>query len=74
MTRYGTLIAGAVALAAAAWEFLNTADSPRANYFAVVSMTLGLILIGAWLAIEIHYLWREGGNHGKLEEKGDDNG
>jgi len=65
MTRYGTLIAGAVALAAAAWDILENPGDDRANYFAIVSMTLGLILVGAWLAIEIHYLWQEGkGDHG----------
>jgi hypothetical protein len=65
MTRYGTLIAGAIALAAAAWDFLEGPGDARGNYFAIVSMTLGLVLIGAWLAIEIHYLWQEGkGDHG----------
>ena len=60
MTRYGTLIAGAVALAASAWDLLENPEDGRSNYFAIVSMTLGLVLIGAWLAIEIHYLWQEG--------------
>jgi len=71
MTRYGTLIAGAVALFVAGWDLIKT-DTQQGNDLALVMMTLGLILIGAWLAIEIHYLWREGGNHEEPADDGDD--
>jgi hypothetical protein len=62
MTRYGTLTAGAVALFVAGWDLIKT-GSDEANALALVMLTLGLVLIGAWLAVEIHYLWKEGGNH-----------
>jgi hypothetical protein len=78
MNRYGTLIAGAVALFAAAWDTLgsDTAGEPREQTFAVISMTLGLLLIGAWLAVEMYYLWKQGeGNRDYHDDhKGDENG
>ena len=63
MTRYGTLLAAAAALFVAGWELVNDPDE-QASVLATVTMTMGLILVGAWLAIEIHYLWQKGGNHG----------
>jgi hypothetical protein len=59
MKRYGTLIAAAVALGLAGWDLVRE-GTEEASQLAIVSMTVGLILIGAWLAIEIHYLWQEG--------------
>ena len=73
MTRYGTLIAGAVALFVAGWDLIKT-DTDDANALALVMLTLGLILIGAWLAIEIHYLWQEGRGPSPRDKHDDEEG
>ena len=67
LTRYSTLLAGAIAIVVAAWEFAQEGTA-SGDTFATAMLTLGLVLIGAWLAIEIWHMW----NGSSLEPPPDD--
>jgi hypothetical protein len=70
MARYGTLIAAAVAMFVAGWDLVRE-GTEEASQLSIVAMTVGLILIGSWLAIELYHLWEGGGNQHLDEEEED---
>lgn len=68
MTSRATTLASAVAaLLASAWTYLKM-DDPDADSMAIMFLTIGLILTGAWLTLEIHAVWHAS----KPQEEEDD--
>jgi cell shape-determining protein MreD len=58
MTRYGTLIAGALAIVAGV-----ALDVAEQRPLGVAVLALGVILLGVWVAQVAHWLWLERGGH-----------
>lgn len=68
MSRITTLASAVAALIASAWTYLKM-DDPDADSMAIMFLTLGLILTGAWLTLEIHSVW-----HATRSQEEDDDG
>jgi Na+/phosphate symporter len=67
VSRYGPLAAAAVLLIGAALD-LNFNEETN---LGEVLITAGLIILGAWLTIEIYHLWHDHEHHKKDGEEED---
>lgn len=59
MSRYGPLAAAVALLVGAAIDLNANGDTS----FGTVMLAAGLVVLGAWLAIEIYHLWHEHEHH-----------